>query len=156
MVFHVHDARRRLNSATHLPVALELVRQLAVEWLSLTSVAVVDMPLLFETGSHKLVWPRVIVTCSHETEVERLMKRDACSKPEAEAKVKAQMPLRLKQNKSQIVIDNSGNKHHCEQQVQQLVRQLQGKYKWLGFATSPVVFVGMVWLLLRVLRLSSA
>jgi len=41
-------------------------------------------------------------------------------------------------------------------QVQQLVRQLQGKYKWLGVATSPVVFVGVVWLLLRVLRLSSA
>ena len=40
MVFQDRDARRRLNSATHLPVALELVRQLAVEWLSLTSVAV--------------------------------------------------------------------------------------------------------------------
>ncbi|DBB13326.1 TPA: hypothetical protein ACH3X3_005060 [Trebouxia sp. C0006] len=127
MVFKDRDARRRLNSATHLPVALELVRQLAVEWLSLTSVA-----------------------------VERLMKRDACSKPQAEAKVKAQMRLKLKKDRSQIVIDNSGDKHHCEQQVQQLVRQLQGKYKWLGVATSPVVFVGVVWLLLRVLRLSSA
>ncbi len=40
MVFNDRDARSRLNSATHLPVALELVRQLAVEWLSLTSVAV--------------------------------------------------------------------------------------------------------------------
>lgn len=29
---------------------------------------VVDMPLLFETGSHRLMWPRVFVTCSHETE----------------------------------------------------------------------------------------
>ena len=29
---------------------------------------VVDMPLLFETGSHKVMWPRVFVTCSHETE----------------------------------------------------------------------------------------
>ncbi|DBA91271.1 TPA: hypothetical protein ACH3X2_004038 [Trebouxia sp. C0005] len=84
------------------------------------------------------------------------MKRDACSKPQAEAKVKAQMPLKLKRDKSQIVIDNSGDKHHCEQQVQQLVRQLQGKCKWLGAATSPVAFAGVVWLLLRVLRLSSA
>ncbi|KAL0018856.1 hypothetical protein WJX79_010063 [Trebouxia sp. C0005] len=40
MVFKDRDARRRLNSATHLPVAVELARQLAVEWLSLTSVAV--------------------------------------------------------------------------------------------------------------------
>ncbi len=50
------------------------------------------------------------------------MKRDACSKPQAEAKVKAQMPLKLKRDKSQIVIDNSGNKHHCEQQVIYLCR----------------------------------
>lgn len=93
MIFNDRDARRRLNSATHLPVALELVRLLAVEWFSLTSVAVsgssnlsfvstqgtvnhtveftlqvVDMPLLFETGSYRLMWPRVFVTCSHETE----------------------------------------------------------------------------------------
>ncbi len=40
MVFKDRDARRRLTCATHLPVALELIRQLAVEWLSLTSVAV--------------------------------------------------------------------------------------------------------------------
>lgn len=93
MVFNDGDARRRLNSVTHLPIALELVRQLAVEWLSLTSVVVsdsgnlsfvstqgtvkhtveftlqvVDMPLLVETGSYRLMWPRVFVTCSHETE----------------------------------------------------------------------------------------
>lgn len=51
------------------------------------------------------------------------MKRDACSKPQAEAKVKAQMPLKLKRDKSQIVIDNSGDKHHCEQQVNYLYMQ---------------------------------
>lgn len=51
------------------------------------------------------------------------MKRDACSKPQAEAKVKAQMLLKLKQDRSQIVIDNSGDKHHCEQQVIYLCMQ---------------------------------
>ena len=40
MVFNERLARRKLNSATHIPVALELVRQLAVQWLSLTCVAV--------------------------------------------------------------------------------------------------------------------
>ncbi len=40
MVFKHRAARQKLNSATHIPVALELVRQLAVHWISLTSVAV--------------------------------------------------------------------------------------------------------------------
>ncbi len=51
------------------------------------------------------------------------MKRDACSNPQAEAKVKAQMPLKLKRDKSQIVIDNSGDKRCCEQQVIYLCTQ---------------------------------
>lgn len=40
MVFNHPEARRKLNLATHFPVALELARQLIVEWLSLTCVAV--------------------------------------------------------------------------------------------------------------------
>lgn len=30
---------------------------------------VVDMPLLFETGAHRLTWRNVFVTCDHATEV---------------------------------------------------------------------------------------
>ena len=65
----------------------------------------------------------LLLAVSTLAQVKRLMKRDACSKPQAEAKVKAQMPLKLKQDKSQIVLDNSGNKHHCEQQVIHLCKQ---------------------------------
>ena len=50
-------------------------------------------------------------------QVERLTKRDKCSKSQAEAKVKAQMPLHTKRDKSQIVVDNSGDRHHCKHQV---------------------------------------
>lgn len=156
MVFNERLARRKLNSATHVPVALELVRQLAVQWLSLTCVAVVDMPLLFETGSHKFMWPRVFVTCSHDAEVERLMKRDKRTNAQAEAKVMAQMHLHMKEAQSDIIIDNSGDQNHSKQQVLQLVNQLQGKYKLLGFATSPVMLVTVIWVLLRLVRGSSA
>ena len=51
------------------------------------------------------------------SQVERLTKRDKCSRSQAEVKVKAQMPLHIKQDKSQIVIDNSGDRNHCKQQV---------------------------------------
>ena len=34
-------------------------------------------------------------------------------------------------------------------QVQQLVKQLQGKYKMLGLLTSPVMLVGVFWLIVH-------
>ena len=39
-VFNDPMLRRKLNSATHLPVALELIKQMFLQWLGLTSVVV--------------------------------------------------------------------------------------------------------------------
>lgn len=50
-------------------------------------------------------------------QVDRLMKRDRCTKEQAEAKVVAQMPLSVKQAKASMVIDNSGELKHVQQQV---------------------------------------
>ena len=50
-------------------------------------------------------------------QVSRLVKRDTCSREQAEAKVKAQMPLNTKQAKAHIVIDNSKDLEHMEGQV---------------------------------------
>lgn len=35
----------------------------------LAEVQVVDMPLLFETGTYRWMWTNVFVTCDHGTEV---------------------------------------------------------------------------------------
>ena len=48
LVFTDSNARKKLNKATHLPVALELARQLVKEWLSFTSIVVrsISLPVL--------------------------------------------------------------------------------------------------------------
>ena len=38
-------------------------------------------------------------------------------------------------------------------QVQELIQQLQGKYKLLGLATSPSVMVGVLWGVLKLVKL---
>ncbi|KAL3132000.1 hypothetical protein ABBQ32_008622 [Trebouxia sp. C0010 RCD-2024] len=153
LVFKDNNARKQLNKATHLPVAVELARQLVKEWLNFSSIVVVDMPLLFETHAYRLMWPRITVTCSHEAEVERLMQRDKCTASQAERKVAAQMPLHLKEEMSQFIVDNSGNRSHCEHQVSELAHQLRSKYKLLGMATSPLMMLGLIWVSLKVVTI---
>jgi hypothetical protein len=53
LVFNDAAARRKLNQATHLPVALEILRQLIWGWLIGRTVVIVDMPLLFETKTNR-------------------------------------------------------------------------------------------------------
>jgi dephospho-CoA kinase len=70
---------------------------------------VLDIALLFETGAYRLTWPRVLVACDAETQLQRLMARDASGAVAARARMEAQMPLEAKRKLADVVIDNSGS-----------------------------------------------
>ena len=55
--------------------------------------------------------------CCDVSQVKRLVERDRCSLQLAQSKVAAQMPLEIKQKKSQYVIDNSSTRQKTEEQV---------------------------------------
>jgi hypothetical protein len=64
-----HVARRRLGRATHLPVALGVVRSLLACWLRHCTVVVIDMPLLVETGAYKAMGLNMMVACTPDAQV---------------------------------------------------------------------------------------
>lgn len=82
------------------------------------------MPLLFETGAYKLTWPRVLVACDAQTQLQRLMARDASSAEAARARMEAQMPLEAKRKLASVVIDNSGSLEATREQAGPLSRYL--------------------------------
>eukprot|EP00884_Botryococcus_braunii_P015811 jgi/Botrbrau1/2913/Bobra.0036s0050.2 len=131
-------ARRKLNAATHLPIGLDILRQLFQNWLCHRSMVVVDMPLLIETGAYRFTWPRVLVYCPPDINLERLMKRDGCSRELAQKKVAAQMPLDAKRRFCQYIIDNSGSPEDTAVQVDAMLRTLQKWPWWRAALTSPL------------------
>lgn len=68
IIFSDASQRRKLNAATHLPVYVELFRQVVVSWLMCKLLVIIDMPLLFETGSHKWLKPSVLVYTDQGTQ----------------------------------------------------------------------------------------
>ena len=84
---------------------------------------VVDMPLLFETGAYRLTWPRVLVACNAETQLERLMARDNSGTDASKARVASQMPLEAKRKLASTVIDNSGSLEATRDQARLLSRK---------------------------------
>ncbi|KAF6255164.1 dephospho-CoA kinase [Scenedesmus sp. NREL 46B-D3] len=127
LVFADAAARRRLNKATHAPVALELMRQLAGHWLRLRRLVVIDMPLLFETGTHKLTSSSVVVACTPQLQLQRVMQRDSCSAADAKARIATQMPLERKVQLADAVLENNGSLEELQQQVVELVGGLQAR-----------------------------
>lgn len=79
------------------------------------------MPLLFETGFWVLTRPRVLVRCSEETQVKRVMERDGLDESGARARVEAQAPPEGKAARSHCVLDNEGTVQELKEAASRLL-----------------------------------
>jgi dephospho-CoA kinase len=67
-----------------------------------------DIPLLYETGGETLCDGVVVVACSREVQLRRLIARTALSRSEAEKMINSQMPLTEKMERANHVVWNNG------------------------------------------------
>lgn len=67
-----------------------------------------DIPLLYETGGETVCERVVVVACSADVQLERLMKRMSLSTAEAEQMIASQMPLAEKMQRADHVVWNNG------------------------------------------------
>jgi dephospho-CoA kinase len=149
LIFDSKSMRDKLNKATHLPVFIQLVWRIVLSWLRLRLLVVIDMPLLFETGSHRYCSKSIIVYCTKQQQIERMMARDGPSRTleDATARVEAQVPLAVKREKATFTIDNSGSPADLFQQIDILLENGLRRSRWSirSLLLSPVaVGLGLV------------
>lgn len=83
-----------------------------------------DIPLLIELDYvdwFDQIW---LVAVDKETQIKRLMARNAYSKAEAELRIAAQMPLEEKKTQATLVLDNNGTLTELVEQVSQALTDL--------------------------------
>ncbi len=69
----------------------------------------IDAPILYESKVLEyFCYPIIVVGCSEEQQIVRLEKRNQYSREEAIKRIKAQMPLHVKEKKSDIYVKNEG------------------------------------------------
>lgn len=78
---------------------------------------VLDAPTLLESGYQNMVDEIVVVSCSAELQLKRLISRNQLSIAQATNRIKAQWPLAVKRQLADFVISNSGTKKQTQQQV---------------------------------------
>ena len=121
VVFADAQARADLEAIIH-----PRVRDATTTWLDRLaaageSLAVVDIPLLYETGrDHD--FDRVIVTsCPRSQQVARAVERDGLTSAQAEARIDAQLPTDAKVQRADFVIDTGGELSTTEKQVRDII-----------------------------------
>jgi dephospho-CoA kinase len=124
VVFQDPQARADLEAIVH-----PRVREATAAWLDRLAdagetVAVVDIPLLFEIGRER-EYDRVIVTsCPRGQQVTRVVERDGLTPAEAEARIDAQLPTDEKVRRADFVIDTGGTFGDTNRQVDRVVERL--------------------------------
>ena len=118
IVFADSERRRRLNEIVHPRVIIEQNLLLAeVERANPHGIVIVDAALMIESGSYKRFDKLIVVFCSRETQIERLMKRNNIAREQAELRVAAQMPSEEKRRYADYEIDTSGTQEETRARV---------------------------------------
>ncbi len=105
----VHDpaAIKRLEGIVHPMLGASRQKFLRDAELWGAAVAVVDVPLLFETGGEKRVDAVVVVTTTPEIQRQRVLARDNMSAERFDAILARQLPDAEKRQRADFVVDTS-------------------------------------------------
>ena len=119
------EALARLEAIVHPLVRAAQERFLADARKSGAPVAVLDVPLLLETGGDKRVDKVVVVSAPLEVQRERVLARPEMTAEKFEAMLLRQMPDSEKRRRTDFVVDTGRGTEAARQQVRTILRTLK-------------------------------
>ena len=84
-----------------------------------------DLPLLFELQYEEWFDQIWLVDVTVETQLSRLMTRNALSQEEAEKRIATQLSLQEKRNRADVLIDNNGPLELTQEQLREALQKLE-------------------------------
>jgi dephospho-CoA kinase len=115
-----------LEAIVHPLVRQEELRFIEEAEKACASVAVLDIPLLFETGRHSLVDAVVMVSAPPEVQRARVFERPGMTEEKFRALMAKQMPDEEKRRRADFVVDSSGSYDSARAQVHAILRAAEG------------------------------
>ena len=125
IVFADAAARRELEAIVHPAVHRAIAMGLRAFEMMGDTRAIVDVPLLFETGSEKTFDKVIVTACAPETQLARLIER-GLTEDAARQRLAAQWPTERKTSRADFVINTDGSFADTDDQVARVVERLKG------------------------------
>ncbi len=125
LVFQKPEARAQLNAIIHPRVRAEMTKRTAELAAIGESLVVQDIPLLFENQLEKLFDAVILVDAPLEIRIARVMARDGSTREQVLARDSAQMPALEKRKRTPYILENTGDAHNLEIQLNALLEKLK-------------------------------
>ncbi len=125
IVFSDDKELAKLNAITLKFIKRETERKLS----EVCGLAVLVVPLMFESGFDKMCDYIIDVSCDEETRINRLVNRDNITKELALSMINSQMKDSERREKSDVVIENNGDLDSLEKEVRKIINSLKERVK---------------------------
>lgn len=129
LVFSDVGLRRTLEGIIHPLVQRKTVQAIREAGQKGEPVVVLNVPLLFETGMDALCDECWVVSLDRETQIKRLMARDALTASEAEKRIGSQMSQEDKLRRASVVIKTGRPIELTHAELNGLLRDLRRRLK---------------------------
>ena len=126
LIFSDAASRRALEAIVH-PVVYGAIERWSDTLLQngQHTVAIADIPLLFETGRESDFDAVVVAACRPAQQIERLVSRSGLTRADAERRINIQLPLADKARRADYVIDTSGSFDETDAEVNRVWQELK-------------------------------
>ncbi len=123
--FSSRESTERLNALVHPPV-IAMTRERLARWeREGRRAALIDAPLLFESGLDAVCSLTVAVLAPEELRLRRIRERDGLTREEALRRMKAQPDEAYYRQRAGAVIENTGGLDSLRGKTEELLRQIR-------------------------------
>ncbi|WP_101772606.1 dephospho-CoA kinase [Peptostreptococcus faecalis] len=128
IVFEDNEKLKLLNSITHKAIKLiveKRIKAIEEDERYKSKAIVIDAALLYEANFSDIVDKTIVVYCSPEEQLKRVVKRDNISEEDAIKKINSQMDQKIKIERSDYVVDNSYSRETLEESISALLKKIE-------------------------------
>ncbi|MFX4209682.1 dephospho-CoA kinase [Aliarcobacter butzleri] len=122
IIFSNEENKLKLEALLHPLIKEEIIKESKI-YEEQNKPYFVDIPLFFEKMHYPISKSLVIYT-PKELQIQRLMKRDNIDEKEAKLKISNQMDIEEKRKLANMVIDNSKDLKHLQNEVERVIGEI--------------------------------
>ena len=125
IIFNDPASRKKLNDIIHPAIRREMLRQRQAFLDDGYETVIMDIPLLFESKLQHMVDKILVVSVSEQEQLKRLMERNGLAEQQAKARIASQLPISVKEQGADEVLDNNGSLDHTKHQLMRILANWQ-------------------------------